>query len=510
MAAPSTDLLPLPPKDRSELVRVEKNLNSFGFFTPSHKRLEGLTEKTVTIFVHNQGGRRAEARATILPNAKFGLPTTGDQDKYFAFQKIVEDLRRRAGRVDNPIGFTSARLLKILGRKKSGQGYQEIAEWLDRMTLTGIRSEGVVYFAGSRKYMRDTFTVFSRVISMGKVMPDGKTADQNYIWLSDWQLENLNASHVLPIDYEAYRALRLNISKALVPLVQIWFYAARRNSLSIEKRYSELCELLSIRQYPHLSKIKEILGPSLDEMKSLAILQSWDILRTADNTDYKIVLHPGERFMTERRARLIDGSAQRNVVDPRFDAALEAMIGRGIVEDRARRLLFDLPDDQPIVDQLEYGDYEIARRGRTRDPIQNPPGFYVYLLQSNFPVPAAFETSRKCRLRLLAAERRQAAQASAADEELRQETLRAQYNEYVEREAQAWIDATFTPSDVARHIKAARAAIARDFPDLRLPEPALQEFALRRVRQSCAARAGVAGFEEFCQQRQMTLNLLPE
>ncbi len=497
------ELLPTT-KDRNELVRVEKNLNSFGFFTPSHKRLEGVTEKTVTVFVRNQGGQRSEARATILPNAKLGLPTTADQDKYYAFQKIVEDIRRRVGRVANPIGFTSAQMLRILDRKKSGQGYKEIADWLERMTLTGIRSEGIVYLAGSKKYARDTFTVFSRALTMGQEMPDGRRAEQNYVWLSEWQLENLNASYVLPIDYEVYRGLRLNISKALVPLIQIWFYAARRNSMiSIEKRYSELCQLLSIRQYAHLSKIKEILGPSLDELKVLQVLQFWDVQKTVDGGDYKIVLTPGERFMTERRARLMDGSPARSIADPKFDAALAALTARGVLEERARRLLLDIPEDQPVTDQLEYGDLEIARRQGTRDPILNPPGFYIYLVQSNYPVPENFDTSRKRELRKMSAERNTA----EAERELRMSSLRLEYQEMRERDTGDWLRERFSPAQVDAMVKSARGAILRESPDLRLPEPALAEFAFRRVLEQYADQAGVPSFEDYSLQSQMSLPL---
>ena len=52
-------------------------------------------------------------------------------------------------------------------------------------------------------------------------MPDGTTADRNYVWLSEWQLENINHNFLLPIDFEAYKQLRNHIAKALVPLLQI-------------------------------------------------------------------------------------------------------------------------------------------------------------------------------------------------------------------------------------------------------------------------------------------------
>jgi Replication initiator protein A len=160
--------------DRREIVRIEKNLNTFGFFTPSHKRLSSLDEKIVRIFVRENGGQRVEAKATILPSAKLGLPITADQDKYYAFQRIMEEDLREKGQITNPVCFTSARMLKQLGLKRSGKNYREIADWLERMTLTGIRSEGAVYFAGRKKYGRDTFTVFTRSVTVGQEMPDAR------------------------------------------------------------------------------------------------------------------------------------------------------------------------------------------------------------------------------------------------------------------------------------------------------------------------------------------------
>ena len=49
-------------------------------------------------------------------------------------------------------------------------------------------------------------------------MPDGTIADANYVWLSEWQLENINQNFLLPIDLFTYRQLKNHIAKALVPL----------------------------------------------------------------------------------------------------------------------------------------------------------------------------------------------------------------------------------------------------------------------------------------------------
>jgi hypothetical protein len=43
-------------------------------------------------------------------------------------------------------------------------------------------------------YQRDIFHVFDRVVLVGQEMPDGLKAQRNYVFLSQWQLENINAN----------------------------------------------------------------------------------------------------------------------------------------------------------------------------------------------------------------------------------------------------------------------------------------------------------------------------
>jgi hypothetical protein len=71
----------------TDLVKVEKNLASIGFFTPSHKRISGAKKKTI-VWNRQSEGQRVDVRAVILPSAAYGLPITSDQDKYLASQKI--------------------------------------------------------------------------------------------------------------------------------------------------------------------------------------------------------------------------------------------------------------------------------------------------------------------------------------------------------------------------------------------------------------------------------------
>jgi hypothetical protein len=285
-----------------DFIKIEKNLISLGFFTPSSKRIKDEKSKTI-IFTKVIDGKRIEAKATIVPAALYGLPVTADQDKYLALQKIINEQRQATGEVSNPITFTSAELLKILEQADAGKNYHEISEWLDLMTNTGIISEGVVYLAGNKVWAKDRFRVFDRAVSFGREIEPGKVAEKNYVWLSPWQLENINNNYLLPVDFDAYKQLKNHISKALVPLLQIWLFASREEGY-FEKRYDEICQLLRIRQYHYLSEIKRNFAPSLDELVEHEYLESWQIEKTSDKKSYKVIFRHGEKFHHDRRRRI--------------------------------------------------------------------------------------------------------------------------------------------------------------------------------------------------------------
>src|SRR6204780_1068519 len=287
----------------TEFVKVEKNLASLGFFTPSSKRLRNAQEKSFTITTV-AGGQRLELKGTIIPSAKYGLPITADQDKWIALCKILTDIIRKDGQVTNPVSFTSAEILRLLHKHRhSGKNYREVEEWLDVLFSTTIFSEGVVYLAQEKRRVKDRFRVFDRAVSVGKELDGGKVADKNYVWFSEWQLQNINSNHLLPIDLEAYRELKNHIAKALVPPLQVWLYATRNDGV-FEKRYDELCEFLNIRRYQYHSLIVQTLGPSLDELKQFGYLADWRVDKTSEGDTYKIVFYHGEKFHRDRRARL--------------------------------------------------------------------------------------------------------------------------------------------------------------------------------------------------------------
>jgi hypothetical protein len=420
----------------TEFVKVEKNLNSLGFFTPSSKTIKEAKSKTIA-FTRMVDGKKVEAKVTIAPAAIYGLPMTADQDKYLALQKIITNIRQEKGIVTNPIGFTSAEILRLLGQADAGKNYNEIHEWMNRMTATTVISEGAVYLAGKKKWARDRFHVFERSVAVGEELDDGSVSDMHYVWLSDWQLENINNNHLLPIDFETYKKLKSHIAKALVPMLQVWLFASAEKG-SFEKRYDELCQYLNISQYKHLSKIKEKLGPALDELKSYGYISKWKIEPTSDKKSFKIVFYHGEKFHRDRRQRLGYGESagagegqQTGSIELTEEqkVLVSALVERGVLESAAVELIASLPADQPVRDQLEWID-ELVKKEGTK--IKNKPGFLIHLLRGNIAVPTDFITTRK-RSQI------EAARAAAEEDQRRQFETEAAYEVYQENLYQEYL-----------------------------------------------------------------------
>ncbi|MCL5096632.1 MAG: replication initiator protein A, partial [Candidatus Omnitrophica bacterium] len=464
-----------------DFVKIEKNLSTLGFFTTSKSRGRVEVRERTIRFRREIAGRIIETEATILPSAKYGLPTTADLDKYLAFQKLVNDIRLKQGSVRNPIGFTSTQMLNVLGVKNAGNNYQEVYEWLQRMTLTGISSNGVVYLARRKAWATDTFHVFDRVVALGMQMPDGSVADRNYVWLSEWQIENINNNYVMPIDFETYRKLRNHIAKALVPLLQVWLYASRSEG-RFEKRYEDLCSILDINRQKHLSFLKKQLEPSLKELQFYGYLADYKIESTSDGRDYKIVAGHGPKFYRDHKTRAgLPLPAAETTQEP---SLLKALLDRGLNEAQARRLLQSLPESRPILDQLEYGDWLITR---SKGTIHNPPGFYTYLLRESVIPPESFETSAKRQLReSLERTKREESTRRAEDEQA--------YLHFCEERVNAII-AGMDQAQYQQLLAGKKQEVRKSWP--KLPETSIQEIAERALHSELRENIDLPSLEEF-------------
>src|SRR4051794_11855654 len=298
-----------------DLIRFEKNLLQMGFFGAHDTRHRSLSTRRIEQLV-NREGQKMKVAAEFRVSQEFGLPSTSDRDKYIAFMRIAMEQKAKAGgALENPIRFTGYQLLKELGLSFSGENYEDINRWGQRMADTSITSEQVIYLAAKKKYANKTVHVFRSFTRAGQSDLNGSgKAEAFEVVLEDWLLENLNQSYVVPEDFNAYRKLKRPTAKGVFGYLHLWFHASRGRV--IEKDYSELCMLLNIPAYKHISKIRETMGKSLDELTSIGYLSKWDVKPMMTKSGYKLLLSPGEevlRVLAITQKKQLSGTRQAEI-----------------------------------------------------------------------------------------------------------------------------------------------------------------------------------------------------
>ena len=229
-------LIPLPVA--VDLIRFEKNLLQIGFFGAHDTRHHPQSTRRIEQWV-NRNGQKMKVAAEFRGSQELGLPSTSDRDKYIAFMKIAMERKQRLGRLENPIRFTGYQLLKELGLSFSGENYEDINRWGQRMADASITSEQVIYLAARKKYANKTVHVFRSFTRAGQSGPDGNGRTDAYeVVLEDWLLENLMQSYVVPEDFNSYRTLTRPTAKGIFGYLHLWFHAS--HGRPVEKDYAEL------------------------------------------------------------------------------------------------------------------------------------------------------------------------------------------------------------------------------------------------------------------------------
>ncbi len=473
-----------------DLVRVEKSLHSLGFFA-STANCE--ISRTILQIFRRPDGQRIQAKAVIEGIPSLGLPTTADRDKYMAFMKIALDQREFQGQVTNPIRFSGADMIKLLRLRKGGFHYDENNDWCKRMVATTIMSESSIFLADRRQYATDTFHVFDRVVLVGEELNDGTRSEFYQVYLSHWQLTNLNQGYLLPLDFNAYLKLKRDISKALFGHLSVWFYASRGQA--IEKKYPDLCQLLNIRAYPHLSKARSVLEPSLEELVKIEYLSGWDLVRTARGVDFKLTLSPGKRLLSLPNFSAVVNPEARAALEARLPGWVAELTRRGVAERKARQLALDVPEEQPVLDQIEYAEHLIQQDRRGRGKIANPAGFLVWAVENDLQVPADFETSRKRCLR-------EAREEAANDQRFRTLQLKNQYDTWAGLQISEHLDRNYAAERLETALREQLKTIRREQPDwfARVPDATRRELAKSRLRAAIRDSLNLPSFESWVTQ----------
>ena len=447
-----TALVTMP--DAVDLIRFEKNLLQIGFFGAHERRGKSLASRRRIEQWVNRDGKKIKVSAEFRSSDALGLPSTSDRDKYMAFMKLAMEQKLRTGVISNPIRFSGYSLLNILGQCDSGENYEALNSWGMRMADTTITSEQVIYSSLRKRYMNKTVHVFRSFTRLGSSNLDNSNkTDMFEVELEDWLLENLNESFVVPEDFNMYRKLVRPTAKGIFVYLYLWFYASQGKE--VEKDYSELCALLNVRSYEHVSKIRETMGLSLTDLVNIGYLKSWDIRPMSSKAGYKLVLNPGRAMkdvlvMTQRKQLAFAASHLDAPLSDSRELARLALVEHGVSEAKAAELARKL-EPNSLLERVEFVATQIAedRKGS----IKNPAGYLITFVEGEQHVPSSFKTRNQKHLEEKRRLEREAERAAEDHRSLAKMQIEEEYKKWALAEADVLISHTYTPAQLEEKLR---------------------------------------------------------
>ena len=294
-----------------KIINSEVNLLIFPFFSLSTK---GLKNKTTTIYQETikKGNQEINILWKVSSNSEYGYPGPFDRKVQQAISEILSEILKKEGEIKNPIPLGSLyNLCKRMNINYSGAEYRKIKEAFKKIKTTSIESKGTFYSKDNNQWVEDIFSLYDRVIFKGEKVTDNEIADDNYLFLGSWYLQNLNSFYIKPIDYYYLQSLKSKIASRLYEILGVKFYGLRNKRENfICYKYSKLCQLLPVTPHEQISLAKQQINPGNNELKDTGFISKFDWSENG-NKDWLIYYWPGERAKEEMKRAEIKGINNR-------------------------------------------------------------------------------------------------------------------------------------------------------------------------------------------------------
>jgi hypothetical protein len=429
-----------------------------GLFCHDQKRASKHTSQIEL----NRGA--TEKQIVIRPDPQLGQPGPLAHRIFVALIKKHSDYGRP---VQSEVSFTKRELMRLAGRKQWGGAHSEqllraITQIQTTLVCANFRnSEG--------RYIEERFNIFSKTrIERREFASDPIEACT--ITLAEPIVRSLQEEHFTCLNHALMQQLG-TIAQALY--IRLFFHFANRfdgraDRLEFTKRYDDICTewLGGLVIVKHRSKIRDRLGPHLDQLIALGFLASSVITEAKTRPGFILTFRPGPLFFQDydrfyrhssrTRPCLDFGDERRDTSEPLKLAYLfvEKRTGQPAAsntfiptkdKETAKGLLAELPfDEMPT-----FIDYALAEARRTNFDVQTLGGIKQYLagyvaLRSRQRATKLRETAWKVQQQ--AEDEKLAYDAYRRSQAIKLlETLTAEQRASIEEEAQTYA-ASFTGS----------------------------------------------------------------
>ena len=271
---------------------AEKQLASIPFWEPKKKGRKNTSNVKVVALTSMIQGEPIKLTLKVLAGGDYGFPNTTDLEFFRAFEDILTERLHQQGELKNPIGVTGREMLAAVHRAPGGTGYRELRRFFGKLHALSFEVERTQ----GPKHKMGRFHLFHAMFHEGEKREDGTITDMNEIEVAPWYLKSLQAGNCLVIDHALFQRLSLSLSKLLHQFLHAQFHF--HQGVATEW-YADIAKNWQMKEYSALSRIKQQLDPSHEELKRVGFLESWDYLpfKRAGKKVYQIRWHAGPQWV---------------------------------------------------------------------------------------------------------------------------------------------------------------------------------------------------------------------
>jgi hypothetical protein len=386
---------------------------------------------------------------TIEPHPDYGQPGPGHFKVFMAILKKLSDYGRP---VPNKVYFSRAELARLVDRSWSGNANKQLVRFLYGLAHTRVSTS--FYDRTQDTWQLANFSIPSEFILSGK----GSKLQSCAVTIPEVIQRSLEDRFFSCLNFARIRGAS-TIEAALY--IRLWHHFSNlhehgtRNAVQVRKRYDAICQewLGGLTVLHHRSKIiREQLGPHLDRLVASKFLRSYGIEKTAKGDGFNITFLPGRAFFEEYDAvykRRTQPEIQFQFHEEEAEIGHPIELVRRFHELRTGQKITAAhitPAEQAyattLIGELGYDaamafvDYGVARADASGYAVNALSGLKIYV--------ADFLGTR-------AARERARQRAANRDKERREETDRAAYAAFCERQAEEFLAAA--PAVVATEIE---------------------------------------------------------
>jgi plasmid replication initiation protein len=240
----------------------EMNLAEFPFAVLSRRTAKG--QKTISVIQEGRdaAGRRFKSEWIVTGSDYYGLPTAGDEDVYVALMKLLRDNQFKS----RTVGFTVAKLLRIMGWGTSAKDYRRVEDALNRLSGVLLHSDRAFWDHAKKRHVTEAFHLLEGYSlagrsGSGRRSARGQGGELSFATFSEFLFSSIQAGYVKNLDVEFYFALESSLGRRLYRLLD----KRRWRGPVCEIELKRLAQKLPLAD-KFDSQIRRRLQPVLDEL----------------------------------------------------------------------------------------------------------------------------------------------------------------------------------------------------------------------------------------------------